>query len=175
VLKVAESLGVGLSEIHEVGQLCHPLNEDLGLLAVQYFFSKQRTRAVAEIFNRLVRANSNYSHPLAEFLSSTDQPRSAEFWRLTTPDHAASLKARTVQWINLEKFPLVFALPPTVANSFFDDQLRYASAYGLFRYHRLAEAQELIDQTKASALLSQVAKFRSLLEACQKQGWSCRP
>ena len=173
--EAAESQKVDVLSMLEMAHACLPNDKDVTLLLLQAHYKAQNGRAVARLFEKLAVDEVAYHHHVAEFMGNLDLKESAQYWRVTTPDRTALVKARAAEWVNEGQFAQTLALSTHAEPGVYDDPLRYATAYAFFKMGLVQETVQALTPIRAPTLKSQATKLREIAAICHEQGWGCRP
>lgn len=173
--EIAEAQKIDVTPMLEQAHACLPNDKDVTLLLLQAHYKAQNGRAVVRFFEKLAVDEAAYHHHVAEFMGNLDLKESSHYWRSTTPDRTALIKARAAEWVNAGSFAQTLALSSHAEPAVYDDPLRYATAYAFFKMGFVSETSQALAPIRVPALRAQATKLQEIVAVCREQGWGCRP
>jgi len=173
-LRKSKQLDKAIS-ILEKAKLLFPTDKRVSIELAHAYLDSDKTLAAAEIFQQVANLDSEYISEASELFRRAGKLHRALNLNAQVREQEKKLKQRLAILLEYEDYELAAAMKnPLYRVGLLEDQdIRYASAYSLFKAGKYADAADQLNHVKRPDLFRKSAELRKLMQQCENSHWAC--
>ncbi len=161
--------------ILEKAKLIYPDDTRVVVELAHAYLDSDKVVVAAELFQHVASLDTEYMSEAAELFRRAGKLGRALNLNAQVRDKAKKLKQRLAILLEYEDFELAAAMdkPLNRIGLLEDEDIRYATAYSLFKAGQFDEASEQLSFIKRPDLFRKSTELRKVMQNCESAAWSC--
>lgn len=161
--------------ILEKAKLLYPEDTRVTIELAHAYLDSNKIVVAAELFQYVASLDITYMSEAAELFRRAGNLSRALNLNAQVRDKAKKLKQRLAILLEYEDFELAAAMerPLNRVGLLDDEDIRYATAYSLFKAGQFTEASEQLNYIKRPDLFRKSTELRKVMQDCQSATWTC--